>query len=97
MTNKELKEQIGIFVNDTSSSDKIVVLEGDEFADGCIGISTDGRLIYSYERLVESISEHCKISQEAAMEHIEYNTIRSLPYIESHTLQAPIIIHEFSS
>ena len=97
MTNKDLKEKIALVVNDESELDQIAVLEGDEFADGCIGLTIDNRLVYSYERLIESLSKHSEISYEDAMEYIEFNTIRSLPYIAAQDLHAPIIIHEFDA
>lgn len=99
MTNEELKEEIECFVMDQDELDHIIVLEGDEFADGCIGITDDNHLVYSYDRLVDSLAEaYEKNGMEdpyvAAMEFIDYNTIRSLPYMRSEGYE-PIIIHEF--
>lgn len=92
MTNAELKEIICDQVGDEEAND-IIVLEGDEFADGCIGISEDNRLIYSYEKLVESLSKQEGVSETDAIEWLEYNTIRSLPYMSSYG-NPPIIMHE---
>lgn len=52
MTNDDLKLKIQDMVMDESELDRIIVLEGDEFADGAIGLTEDNRLVYSYERLV---------------------------------------------
>lgn len=95
MDNNTLKDIIEEYVYDEETLDKIVVLEGDEFADGCIGITEDNRLVYSYDKLADSIARHDEVSVEDAIDFIEYNTIRSLPYIEGQGLLAPIIIHEF--
>lgn len=95
MTNDELKSIVSEQVMDEDTLNQTVVLEGDEFADGCIGITEDGRLVYSYERLVHSLSLHDGMSEESAIEWIEYNTLRSLPYMESQGLLAPVIVHEF--
>ena len=99
MNNLELKEKIKEYVLDEEILDKIVVLEGDEYADGVIGITEDYRLVYSYEKLVESLmktydSEDESIKWLEAVEWLNYNTLRSIPYMESQGLLAPVIIHD---
>ena len=99
MDNIELKEKIKDYILDKEILDKIVVLEGDEYADGVIGITEDYRLVYSYEKLVESLmktydSEDGSIKWLEAVEWLNYNTLRSIPYMESQGLLAPVIIHE---
>ena len=79
MNNIKLKEMVGDYVLDEEELDKIVVLEGDEFADGAIGITDDNRLVYSYDRLVESLAKEYG-SEESARDWLDYNTIRSIPY-----------------
>ena len=103
MTNPELKEMIADYIPDEEILNRIVVLEGDEFADGAIRVSEDNRLVYSYDRLVQALAKAYrdgKPPDEAemdAIEWLEYNTIRSLPYMEGGKgdLIAPMIIHEF--
>lgn len=94
MTNAELKDMIADMVTDEEELDNIIVLEGDEFADGAIGITESNELVYSYSRLVKSLSEKTDMTEVDAMEWLDYNTIRSLPYMERHG-NVPIIIHEF--
>lgn len=96
MTNDKLKNIIEYHTyGDEDVVDKIVVLEGDEFADGCVGITHDYHLVYDYGKLARSISEKNNISIEEAIEFIEYNTIRSLPYIKNQGLLEPIIMFSF--
>lgn len=92
MTNIELKERIAEMVMDDEELDRIIVLEGDEFADGAVGITDDARLVYSYEKLVESLAKEYGTETDA-IEWLEYNTLRSLPYMESMG-NVPIIIYE---
>lgn len=66
-----------------------IILEGEEFDGGIIGVSIDGRLVYDYDLMVESLSEADGMTPEEAAEYIDYNTIRSLPYMGE---LAPIII-----
>lgn len=55
-----------------------------------IGVSEDGRAIYDYEKMVEWLMEEEGWSDEEAVDWIEYNTIRALPYMGE---GAPIIMH----
>lgn len=71
--------------------DDVVHLDGPEFDGGIVGVTTDGRLVYSYEKLVGSLTEANRWSQEDAIDWIEFNTIRSLPYIGE---RAPIVMND---
>ena len=62
-----------------------------EFAKAIIGVTTDERIVYSYERFTECLMETDDISEEDAIEYVDYNVVGSLnPKIE----ESPIIIHE---
>ena len=94
MTNKYLKEQLTYLIQDEDDLNRIAVLEGDEFADGCVGVTLDNHLVYSYDKLIESLSKNMKCSVEDAAEYLDYNTIPALPYITNRGLLEPIIIRE---
>lgn len=94
MDNNELKEMISDYVlGDEEVLDSIIILEGNEFADGAIGITNDYHVVYSYERLVDSLAKTYG-TEEDAIDWLDYNTMRSLPYMASMGNE-PIIIHEF--
>ena len=95
MNNEELKEILYDMVADEDLLDQMIVLEGDELADGAIGVTHDGHIVYSYERLVESLTKAYG-SETEAIEWIDYNTIRSLPYMGKDGL-APVIMYELIS
>ena len=62
-----------------------------ECAKAIIGVTTDERIVYSYERITECLMETDDISEEDAIEYVDYNVVGSLnPKIE----ESPIIIHE---
>ena len=69
--------------------DGVVMLDGPEFDGGIVGVA-GGRLVYSYAKLVESLSEANGWSGEEAAEWIEFNTLRSLPYVPG----GPIVMHD---
>lgn len=91
MNNDELKELISDAVGgDEEILNEIIVLEGDEFADGAIGLTDDYHVIYDYDRLVVSLMKHNSWTSEEAIEWIEYNTLRAIPYMSSEG-NAPVI------
>ena len=62
-----------------------------EFAKAIVGITTDEILVYSYERIMECLMETDDISEEDAIEYIDYNIVGSL---NPDTEASPVIIHE---
>ena len=66
-----------------------IILDNSAFDNSIIGVTLDGRLIYDYDKMIEELIEDDGMSFDEAMEWIDYNTIRALPYAGS---GAPIII-----
>jgi hypothetical protein len=52
-----------------------------DFDDAIVGYTTDGRLVYSYEAMVEVLMDRDGMSVDDACEFLEYNTLRTLPYM----------------
>lgn len=103
MSPKELKE----LIQDWNIEDDTIILEPqEEFNGGIIGVTEDKcHLIYSYDKLIESLAQAYKKQAEGkteetdedfisqACEWLDFNTIRSLPWMDSE--HRPIIIYEF--
>lgn len=68
----------------------VKVLVNYSYDDALVGISDDNRAIYDYDLMVEWLINTEGFSEEEAMEWIDYNTIRALPYFGE---GAPIILH----
>lgn len=66
-----------------------VIFDNPSYDDALVGVSEDGRAIYDYDKMIICLYVDGFISIEEAIEFIEYNTIRALPYVEN----APIILH----
>lgn len=66
----------------------VVIFENPGYVDAFIGISIDNRAVYDFNKMVACLMESDDMTEEEAMEFIEYNTIRSLPYYDD----APIIV-----
>lgn len=70
--------------------DDTIVLESPDYLSAIIGVTEDGRLIYSYDKMVEHLMIEDDMDAEEAMEFIDYNTIRALPYAGE---KAPIVMY----
>lgn len=60
------------------------------YDDALIGVSEDGRAIYDFEKMVDWLIKEEGWTDDEAVEWIEYNTIRALPYFGE---GAPIIMY----
>ena len=60
------------------------------FDDSIVGVTEDKRVVYDYDLMVREFAKDSNVSWAEAIEFIEYNTIRSLPYIKEQV--RPIII-----
>lgn len=79
MTAREKLEERGL--------DEVVIFESPSYDEAFIGVSDDDRAIYDFDKMVEWLSKD--MTAEEAVEFIEYNTIRALPYVP----KSPIILY----
>ena len=68
-----------------------IVFEAPDYTSAFVGISEDGRAIYSYALMIESLMKEDDMNSNEAVEFIEFNTISSLPSLGE---KAPIIMYE---
>ena len=61
-----------------------------------IGLTTDGRVVYDYDKMVEEMSSDDNISLEEAAEFIDYNTLRALAYENFRRDEAPVVLDSFT-
>lgn len=69
--------------------DDVTIFSNPDYASAFIGISEDNRAVYDYDKMVKYLIDKDGMTDIEAIEFIEFNTIRALPYYEN----APIIIH----
>lgn len=74
--------------------DGAVIFDGPDFDDAIIGVTDEGRVVYDYNAMVLCLMQQDGISEEEAIEFIEYNTIRALPYAGPN---APIIMYPLTT
>lgn len=70
-----------------------VILESPDYFSAIIGISDDGRLVYSYRKMVDFLVDTDDMSEDEAIEFIDYNTVNALPYMGE---KAPIIMQDIN-
>lgn len=70
--------------------DDAIVFENPSYETAIVGYDVhSNRIIYDYERMIDYLVENEHMNEDEAVEFIDYNTIRSLDYIENH----PIILN----
>lgn len=70
--------------------EEVLTFDGEEYDDALIGITTDNRAVYEFEKMVDCLMNKYGWSDLEAIEWIEYNTIKALPYFGAN---APIIMY----
>lgn len=68
---------------------EVKIFSNPSYKNSIIGISYDNRVIYDYDKMIEDLMEEDNLDFESALEFIEYNTLRAIPYMGS---DAPIIL-----
>ena len=67
-----------------------VVFDNHAYDNSIIGTTFDGRAIYDFDKMAEELMQDEGWTHEEAVEWIEYNTIRVLPYGGE---KAPLIVY----
>ena len=81
MDNRELLVELGY--------EDSVVFENPDYDSAIIGVTEDDdRVVYDFDLMVKHLVDTDEMTELEAIEFIEYNTMRSLPYVEN----APVII-----
>lgn len=107
--NKELRAAIDEYVKEAEIENKVYLIDG--FDNSIIGVTESGdraKLVYDYNKMVEEFAADNKEADEtedeaitAAIEWIEYNTIRALAYLgeDSPIIMRPIneIVEQYST
>lgn len=89
MVNEAFRKAIQAYGKDHDL--EIKILDNHAYDKSVVGITEDGRLIYSYEKMVEEFAEDEDCSEEEAIEWLDYNTLRAIPYFGE---GAPIILYD---
>lgn len=72
---------------------EIVIFDNPSYDTAIIGLSTNFEVVYDYDLMVEYLMKTEEFTVDDAIDFIEYNTIRALPYcIGNHK---PVIVRRY--
>ena len=92
MVNEKIRKAIVAYCEERGleGDDAPLLFDNHAYDDSIVGISDDGRVVYDFNSMVEELMEdEGEWTYEEAVEWIEYNTVRSIPYAGP---KAPIVI-----
>ena len=70
-----------------------VIFRNPDYDAAIVGISSDERVVYDYDEMIACLMLEDDMSIEEAMDFIDYNTLRALPYAGE---GAPIVLYKIS-
>lgn len=70
--------------------DAVLLAPPMDYSGAVVGVSDDGRVVYSYTLMVQCLMDK-GMGEDEAMEFIDYNTIRALPYAGR---KSPILVYD---
>ena len=68
----------------------VIIFSNPSYDDALIGVTCDNRAVYDFDAMVDWLVDHDGFTDEEAVEWIEYNAVRALPYVGA---GAPIIMY----
>lgn len=91
MKDEKFRKALDAMAEDQGIEEEVLILDDHAYDKSVVGITEDGRLIYDFNKMVEEFMEDEQCDETEAIEWLEYNTLRALPYMGE---RAPIIITE---
>lgn len=70
-----------------------IIFENPDYDSAIIGVSESGSVVYDFDLMVDFLVREDGLTEEEAIEFIEYNTIRAIPYISG---PKPTILYRFT-
>ena len=77
-----MNQQIRDALCDMGHEDALL-FDGPDYDEAIIGVTDEGQVVYDYDKMVQILVERDGYEEMEAIEWIEYNTIRALPYFEN--------------
>ena len=71
----------------------LILFENPSYDAAIIGVSTDNQVIYDYNKMIGCLMDEDGMTYEEAIDFIDYNTIRMIPYIGA---GAPIVMYDIT-
>ena len=81
---------VNLEIRNQLSPDAVIFIN-QAYDNSIIGTTFDGRVIYDFDKMVQELMTDEGWTEEEAIDWIEYNTIRALPYCGD---KAPLVMRE---
>ena len=82
--NKQLLDEIGL-----RRDEAFTVLESPDYDEAIVGVTNDDRVVYDYNQMAECLMKEDGMEYEEAVEFIDFNTVRALPYMPN----SPVVVY----
>ena len=79
--------------NNKNLKENSILLENYSYDGAIVGVTEDGSVVYDFDLMITWLCETEDFNYEDAIEWIEYNTIRALPYFQSKGI-VPTIVYK---
>ena len=89
MKDVKFRKALDAMVKDQGIEEEVLILDDHAYDKSIIGLTEDGRLVYDFDKMVKEFAEDEQCDELDAIEWLEYNTLRALPYMGE---RAPIVI-----
>ena len=89
MKDEKFIKALDAMVEDQGIEEEVLILDDHAYDKSIIGLTEDGRLVYDFDKMVKEFAEDEQCDELDAIEWLEYNTLRALPYMGE---RAPIVI-----
>ena len=76
MINNELRDYIA------EEHEEAAIFNIPSYDNSIVGITDDGHIIYDYDKMVKEFMSENNVTMQEAIKFVEYNTLRTIPYIE---------------
>lgn len=77
------KEELVKYLQDLDLPQPSILFENPDYFTAIIGVDLNtGSVIYDYNKMIEFLMETDDMDRIEAIEFIEYNTVRSIPYFD---------------
>lgn len=93
MNKLKTEEDVKELIEDYGYED-VMIFSNPDYASAFIGVSDDNRAVYDYWKMVEFLITEDGMTDTEAIDFIDYNTLRALPYFGD---DAPIVIYAFGN
>lgn len=89
MKDDKFREALNTFIEEYGIEEEILLLEDHAYDYSIVGLTADYRLVYDFDKMVEEFMEDENCTELEAIEWLEYNTMRALPYMGE---RAPVVL-----